>query len=72
MAIRIIDTRSTVGLPIKDMPDGTWFVTNLGLFLKAAHDVCVDVKTGLRSPFNEDLEGQPVDIEMQIVRNAYR
>lgn len=72
MGIRIRDNRTTAGIPIKEMDAGTWFVTNLGLFLKAANDVCVDVGSGKRISFNEEFEGQPVDVEMQIVRNAYR
>ena len=70
MGIRIRDNRTSVGMPIKEMDDGTWFVTNLGLFLKAAHDVCVSVGSGKRIAFNEESEGQPVEVEMQIVRNA--
>ena len=72
MAVKVRDARTSVGVPIKDMYEGTWFVTNLGLFLKASQDVCVDVTTGLRVPFNEDHEGQPVDVSVTIDRNGYR
>ena len=70
MASTIRDLRETEGTPIKSMPDGTWFVTNLGLCLRASQDVCVDCQTGRRAPFNEDHEGQPVDVEIRVIRNS--
>lgn len=68
----IKDERTMVGIPIKEMDNGTWFVTNLGLFIKAAHDTCVDAVTGKRTAFNEEFEGQPVEVDISIKRNKYR
>lgn len=70
MASIIRDLRQTDETAIKDMPDGTWFVTNLGLFLKASQDVCVDCHTGERAPFNEDHGGVPVDVEIRVIRDS--
>jgi len=70
MASIIRDLRETHGTAIKAMQDGTWFVTNLGLYLKASQDVCVDCQTGKRAPFNEDHEGVPVDVEIRVIRDS--
>lgn len=66
----IRDRRESTGKPIREMADGTWFVTNLGLFLKAAFDTCVDVQTGKRAPFNEECCGLPVEVEVTVLRDA--
>lgn len=70
MASMIRDLRQVQGTAIKAMPEGTWFVTNLGLFVKASQDVCVDCQTGKRAPFNEEHEGQPVDVEIRVLRDS--
>jgi len=70
MSSTIRDLRPVQGKAIKTMPDGTWFVTNLGLFVKASQEVCVDCQTGKRAPFNPDREGQPVDVEIRVLHDS--
>lgn len=67
---QIQDHRNTAGVRIGSMKNGTWFVTNLGLCLKASQDVCVDISTGERAPFNEDHQGQPVEVEVHVLRDS--
>jgi hypothetical protein len=70
MKVRDLRKSADSGIPIKDMPDGTWFTNEMGLlFLKPAHDTCVDVVTGRRVPFNEDFKGRPVEVEINIVKD---
>lgn len=51
------------------MADGTWFISNTGLFLKVAHDIVVGGNSGKREAFSEKCIGQPVDIEIHITRD---
>ena len=72
MSIQIRDHRHyATGLAIKNMPDGTWFVSGFGLYLKLCSDTCVDVATSKRANFSEEHRADPVEVEVMIVRNLH-
>jgi hypothetical protein len=69
LTMAIIDDRPQTGVQIERLHIGTFFLSKSQLFLKADDELCIDLQSGAKAPFDPRCFVTPVNVDIFIRSN---
>jgi hypothetical protein len=69
LTMAIIDDRPQTGVQIERLHTGTFFLSKSQLFLKADDELCIDLQSGAKAPFDPRCFVTPVTVDIFIRSN---